>query len=223
MAKFRYSNKSSSKLSAKAVIRNAPASYKQCIEICSFIRGKAASTALKMLKDIADEKKPLPIKRFNRGGTGHRKGKTGPGRYPKKAVSVIADLINSAIANARFKSLDAPNMFIKFISAHKGENRLHYGRQRRRYMKRSNIELVLEEKEAKKEKKPKNRALPADKKKAQEIDKSEEKASQDTRTKKAPKISQEPVKESKSTEEEKAKKSEQKEEKPADAKKDEKK
>jgi len=40
---------------------------------------------------------------------------------------------------------------IRHINAHKGETAWHFGRKRRRRMKRTNLEIIVEEKESKKE------------------------------------------------------------------------
>ena len=53
----------------------------------------------------------------------HRKGKMGPGKYPNKASKEFIKLINSARDNARqrFDTLDAEDMTITHVAAHRGQ------------------------------------------------------------------------------------------------------
>ena len=46
-------------------------------------------------------------------------------------------------ANARSKGLDIPSLVVGSILAKKGAPSWHYGRQRRRRMKRTHIEVVV--------------------------------------------------------------------------------
>ena len=54
---------------------------------------------------------------------GHRKGGVGPGRYPVKASRAIIKLIQSAMDNARqrFDDIDAEDMVITHVAAHRGQ------------------------------------------------------------------------------------------------------
>jgi large subunit ribosomal protein L22 len=138
--KYRYATKIEN--SAKAVGRFLPISTKKAIEICNMIRGKKADTAAKMLQEVVDKKRAVPIKKFARGGTGHRKG-MGPGRYPEKACKNILAVLKSATANAQAKGMG--HLVIKGINAQRAAKAWHYGRQRRRKMKRTHVEIVLTE------------------------------------------------------------------------------
>ena len=62
----------------------------------------------------------------------------------------IIKLMEDVEANAQFKGLNTSNLVIAHISAHKAGKAWHYGRKSRRKMKRTTIEIVVEEK-AKKE------------------------------------------------------------------------
>lgn len=121
-----------------------PISFKQSVEICSFIKNKNISDAKKILQNAAEGKKAISFKRYNRD-LGHKK-KIGPGRYPEKASKEFIKLIESAEANAQFKGLNTSNLVIAHISAHKAGKAWHFGRQSRRRMKRTNVEIVVEEK-----------------------------------------------------------------------------
>ena len=54
---------------------------------------------------------------------GHRKGKLGPGKFPHKASLEFIKLINSAMDNARqrFDDIDAEDMVITHVAAHRGQ------------------------------------------------------------------------------------------------------
>src|SRR3989338_9085261 len=111
--------------SAKAVGIALPVSTKQAVEICRFIRGKNVEKAVKELKEVIDEKRAIPFRRYNRGGIGHRPG-IGPGRYPKKACGEILKVVNSAASNAKSKGLSS--LIIRFITPQKAATQWHYGR-----------------------------------------------------------------------------------------------
>ena len=129
---------------AKAVGRSLPISTKQAIEICDFIRHKSVTNAKAILNDVLNEKKAIQFKRFN-ADMGHKKG-IGPGRYPKKTSKEILRLLETAEANAQFKGLNTTNMVIKQLIANKAGKQWHFGRKRRRKMKRTHIEVIVEEK-----------------------------------------------------------------------------
>ncbi len=123
--------------------RDIPVSTKQSVEVCSFIRRKTSVNAKKLLNKVVKKEIAIPYKRYNKD-IPHRKGKIMSGRYPIKTVKHIIDLIESAEANAENKGL-TNNLIIKHISAYKAATPWHHGRKRRRKMKRTNIEIVLEE------------------------------------------------------------------------------
>ena len=54
---------------------------------------------------------------------GHRKGKMGPGRYPRNASIAFIKLIESAMDNARqhHEDIDAEDMVITHLAAHRGQ------------------------------------------------------------------------------------------------------
>ena len=139
---------------AKAAGRALPISTKQSIEICAFIRHIPLEKAKKKLVEVINKKSAIPFKRFN-GDVGHRKGKIAAGRYPEKASGYILKLLETVEANAQFKGLNTSNLLIIHICAHKAANQWHYGRQRRRKMKRTNVEVVVKERAEKKEVKKK--------------------------------------------------------------------
>ena len=139
---------------ARAVGMALPISFKQSVEVCNFIKNKNVSDAKKILQNTIDKKFAIPFRRYNHD-LGHKK-KMGPGRYPEKVSIEIIKLIEDVEANAQFKGLNTANLVIAHISAHLAGKAWHYGRQSRRRMKRTNIEICVEEKTKKTEEKQKS-------------------------------------------------------------------
>ncbi len=129
---------------ARAIGMALPVSFKQSVEICRFIENKDVNKAKKLLQEVIDKKSAIPFKRFN-FDLGHKKG-VGPARYPEKASKEIIKLIENVEANAQFKGINTSNLVIAHISAHKAGKAWHFGRKTRRRMKRTNIEIIVEEK-----------------------------------------------------------------------------
>lgn len=143
MTKPNYSYKPVVENYARAYGRNLPVSTKTSIEMCSFLRGKTFDRAIRFLDDVLSFKAAVPFRRFT-DGVGHRRGKMAAGRYPQKLSTEMKALLLSAKANADVKGL-SDSLVIAHICAHKAATPFHNGRQRRRSMKRTHIELVLEE------------------------------------------------------------------------------
>ena len=101
-------------VTARAV--NIDCHHKHCYHIAKAIR-------------VIAKKRAIPYTRRSRRGrggntmAGHRKGKMGPGKYPNKASKEFIKLINSAMDNARqrFDTLDAEDMTITHVAAHRGQ------------------------------------------------------------------------------------------------------
>ena len=121
-----------------------PISFKQSVEICTFIRYKKVAEAKKLLQEVTEQKTAVPFRRFD-FDLGHKK-KIGPGRYPEKASKEFIKLIESAESNAQFKGMNTSNLVIAHISANRAGKAWHYGRQSRRVMKRTSVEIFVEEK-----------------------------------------------------------------------------
>jgi len=81
----------------------------------------------------------------------HKKG-IGPGKYPIKACEQIISLIEEAAANAQYKGLGG-NLQIVHTNAQKADTPWHFGRKRRRKMKRTHVEMVVKEMDSKDKKK----------------------------------------------------------------------
>jgi large subunit ribosomal protein L22 len=145
-----YNKENMAKVSGRAL----GISTRHAMEISDAIRGKNLQKSKEFLQRVLDGKTFVKFKRFNKG-VGHKPG-LGPARSPMNATKEILDLLKSAESNAQFKGLNTANLVIGFISANNAGNSWHYGRQRRRRMKRTNIEIILIEKGAKKELKKEN-------------------------------------------------------------------
>lgn len=132
---------------ARAIGIDLPISLKQSVEICSYIKDKNVRETKKILHNVIEGKAAIPFKKYNRD-LGH-KTKIGPARYPQKASMQILKLIEAVEANAQFKGLNTSNLVITHISSHKSGKAWHFGRKQRRKMKRTSIEVVVEEKAVK--------------------------------------------------------------------------
>ena len=137
---------------ARAIGKSLPISFKQSIEICNFIRNENVNYAKTVLSRVMEHKQPIPFKRFNMD-VGHKKGSIAAGRYPKKASIEILNLINHVEANAQFKGLNTAYLVITHINANKSSKVMHFGRKRSRESKRTNVEIVVQEKADKKSEK----------------------------------------------------------------------
>ena len=129
---------------ARAFGRSLPISFKQSVEICDFIRNKEVNRAKELLDKVIKEELAIPFRKFNMN-VGHKK-RMMSGRYPKKTSKEILNLINSVEANAQFKGLNTANLVIMHINANKASKVMHFGRKRSRFAKRTNIEIVVQEK-----------------------------------------------------------------------------
>jgi len=158
--------------SASVIGRDLPISTKKSIEVCNFIRGKTVSNSKKILLNVLDEKIAIPFKRFNKD-RGHKAGKIAAGAYPKNVCNEIIKLLNSVESNAHDKGLDTNNLFIKAIIVNKASAPWHYSRLRGRKMKRTHIEIIVEEREESKKEQTKEEKIQEQKK--EESKKNEEK------------------------------------------------
>ena len=128
---------------ARALGQNLNISTKQSIEICNSIRKKSTVDAKRILTDAINQKVPIRFTRFT-NGLGHRRGMAS-GRYPRNASKEILSLVEAAEANAQFKGLNTANLIINHVAAQNAGNQWRYGRHRRRRMKRTHVELFVEE------------------------------------------------------------------------------
>lgn len=130
-----------------AIVRgnNLPISTKHAIEICNFIRYKNLDKARIQLKLVLIKKLAIPLKRFNKD-RGHKKGRIAAGFYPIKASKEIINLLNNVEANAQNKGMNIKELILKEVIANKASTPYHYGRQRGIKVRRTHIEITVEEK-----------------------------------------------------------------------------
>ncbi|MCQ5375054.1 MAG: 50S ribosomal protein L22 [Methanomassiliicoccales archaeon] len=135
-------------ITSRAIGKELPISPKHAREICNMLRGKTTVEAAQILEEIIELKRPVSMKRFNKG-ISHKKG-VGPGRYPRKAAKEILKVLEGAKHNAEYKGLDPENMRVKVITANlgrtiKGYMPRAYGRATQWNQQTTNIEIILEE------------------------------------------------------------------------------
>lgn len=181
MADYRYSYKGTQDGIAKGVLKDGAISTKVAIEMSNFLRGRNTKTAKAILERILNMEQALPFKRFT-DGVGHKAGKgMAAGRYPQKASQAFLDLIKLVENNAQQKGL-SEDLVIVHLAAHKASTPYRFGRQSRRKMKRTHVELVLKEDTRKPKAKPLTKAkeTPVVKAKTPEVKKVEEKTVEKT-------------------------------------------
>lgn len=176
---------------ARAVIRDAGISTKHAIEICNWIRKRPLAEAQSMLRDVLEQKRAVPFKRFTEGA-GHKRGRMAGGQYPMKASQHFLRLLQSVENNAQQKDLDVEKLVIDHIAAQKASRPIRFSRHRGRETKRSHVEIVVKEgeikKSSKKTEKPKAEAKKPEPKKAEGAEKKTEAPKKEPQPKKeAPK------------------------------------
>ncbi|MBI3032413.1 50S ribosomal protein L22 [Candidatus Woesearchaeota archaeon] len=129
---------------ARVLGKSLPVSTKESVLICNALRYKPVTRALALLQNVIDKKEAIPYTRFNRD-TAHRPGKMAAGRYPEKACGEILSLMKSAVANAQFKGFNTELLEVIHVCAHRASRPFRFGRQSRRQMKRTHIEIVIAE------------------------------------------------------------------------------
>jgi ribosomal protein uL22 len=190
MTTYRYTAQASAN-EAKAVGVALPVSYKQSYEVAKFIRGKNVQLAKKMLQDVVDMKRPVPMTRFH-GDTGHKHGMAA-GRFTINTCYFLLKLLKSAESNAQFKGLSTANLVVKHIAAQRGPTSFRYGRHRRRQAKRAHVEIILSEQKEAPAKKQRAKAAAPKAPAAKAVEKPAEKKQAESKVT-APKADQKEVK-----------------------------
>ncbi len=113
-----------------------PISPKVATEIGRVIKGWKVDKAKRYLKDVADMKKPVPYRRFNKE-VPHQVG-VGPGRYPQKVAKYVLEILENAIANAKYFELSEDDLYIKYFRVERA-----ISREKGKY---ANVEIMVEEK-----------------------------------------------------------------------------
>ncbi len=127
---------------------NLGISTKFAMEVARFVRGKSLVKAKKDLQAVLLQKVAVPFKRYNQD-LGHKKGASGPGRYPLKTVKEILALLESAEANADNKGINKELLYVQNVIANKGSTQVRAGRKRARHAKRTHVQVILAEEEKK--------------------------------------------------------------------------
>ena len=146
MARHKYSFKVAENM-AKVVGRNLSISTKHAIEISGTLRGMNLDKSKQLLAAVIKKKRPILMRKFTEGA-GHRAG-VGAGKYPVNASKEILLLLESVTSNAQAKGLATGKLEIVHINAHRGTNIPHRGRQKRRLMKQTHVEVVVAEESSK--------------------------------------------------------------------------
>ena len=142
---------------ARAVIRDAPISFKESYEICKVLKGMKLVEAEKLLKAVIRQEVAIPYVRHNKK-VGHRRAlsrlwrrwRVASGRYPVKAAKYILKLLKNVENNAQNKGLDVEKLRIIHIASHRGPYLKRYeprafGRSTPWFGSRTSIEVVVVE------------------------------------------------------------------------------
>ncbi len=135
----------------KASGREIRVSHKHAREVCRTIKGMTLTQAKTFLLDVAEKKKAVPFRRYQKKA-GHRRGldKAFAGRYPVNAATKILKVLQGAQANAENKGLDIDRLLITHAAAYPGIKikrftpRAH-GRASPKFDTLSHVEIVLSE------------------------------------------------------------------------------
>ncbi len=136
---------------ARAVLTGANVSLKFSTEICNQIRGKPAKKVEVFLTRLSEKKDFLALPRYNKK-VAHRKGDsvhaTKSGRYPQKTANALLGLLQSAMANADYRGLDAEKLVVLNAFASMAFGRPSFQTRgkiggKRRKRKSCHVEIVL--------------------------------------------------------------------------------
>lgn len=133
------------------------------------IKGLTIKQAIKYLREVATQKKPLPLTNVRK--VSHKKGAgVASGRYPKKASEEIIKAIKQLRANADAKMLNVDTLKIVHFSSNPGNRPRWLGyfkaQQGRRFgqpklrTRRQHIEIIAKSFEKEATKSPKSKTTP---------------------------------------------------------------
>jgi large subunit ribosomal protein L22 len=151
MARTDYSVNLAGENIARGKANEIPVSPKHSIEIANFIRNKQVNEAISQLQEIVAQKRPLPLKTFNKK-VPHRRGLTGwdAGRYPRNATLAVIKLLESVKKNAEYNGLDTEKLQIVHVAANRGRAHRSFfpramGRATPKARESANIEVIAKE------------------------------------------------------------------------------
>ena len=111
-------------------------SPKQSIYVCRLVRGKSPENAIKRLRNVIDEKRPVPMAGLE---VGHKKGKgLAGGKFPKNTCKAIIEIIKQVEANAVVAGIENP-----IISIAKSDRASAPYRKAGRKAKRTHIHIEV--------------------------------------------------------------------------------
>ncbi|KAJ8942040.1 hypothetical protein NQ318_002794 [Aromia moschata] len=139
----------------RAKASNITVKFKNLVEVARTIRKMTMKRANAYLKNVLMHKECVPFRRF-KGGVGKcsqaKQFKTMTGRWPKKAVECMKDLLRNAAANCEFYGKDPDDFFIDHIQVNQAPvltrrtYRAH-GRINPYVRHTSHIQLILKERD----------------------------------------------------------------------------
>ncbi len=116
-----YSTVSDPDTTARAFGRDMPVSPKSGRNVARAIKGMPVDRARAFLQDVMDKKTAVPFV-VRKRKIAHRKGAgMASGKYPVKVCRAFLNVIDSAVANAEYKDLDADRLVITHASAYQGQ------------------------------------------------------------------------------------------------------
>ena len=156
MPVWRYSVRVDEEKAAKAMVWDAPISYRKAVELARVLKGMRVDEARRLLERVIRLEEPIPVRRYS-GKQAHHRGladkyKWPAGRYPVKAAKIFLKLLENAVNNAENKGLDTSKLRIHHIAVHKGRILKRwmpraFGRATPKFKHYSHIEVVLVEEE----------------------------------------------------------------------------
>ncbi len=125
-----------------------PISPKKTYEVLNAIRGLPVERARAVLNDAIALKQAIPFRRYNQE-TAHHAG-TGPGRYATKVARNVLKVLDSAVENAEYETMDVDRLYVKVAASARGRIRKAtmpraHGRATAWNEQTTNIEIVLAE------------------------------------------------------------------------------
>lgn len=137
-------------VTAKAMGRDLPASHKDLVELCRYVKGMQVEDAEDALEAVVDQEEAIPLKTHN-ARKGHRGDLEGwdAGGYPEKAARHLLDILENAVGNAEHQGLNPEEMYVRHVAAHKvgeseGMKPRAFGRAGQWNGPLVDVELVLE-------------------------------------------------------------------------------
>ena len=125
-----------------------PISPKKTYEVLNAIRGLPVERARTVLTDAIALRTAIPYRRYNQE-TAHHTG-TGPGRYSVKVAENVLKVLDSAVENAEYETMDVDRLYVKVAASARGRIRKAnmpraHGRATAWNEQTTNVEIILAE------------------------------------------------------------------------------